>query len=188
MALLKKKAADSRFVVLSGRLPQGCADDTYARCMNALADRDCVLDATGEALRIGLTAKPFLIKPNLPELEALMGRELKTLRAIRDAAIALVEKGARHVIVSMGKYGAVYTDGARTLFAPALPVAVHSTVGAGDAMVGGVLMGLYRGEPMEDCLRDGVAAGAASVMTEGTQLINVADFKTLLPKTTLQAL
>lgn len=188
MALLAKWAAGSRFVVLSGRLPQGCADDTYARCMNALPDQACVLDATGEALRIGLTAKPFLVKPNLPELEGLMGQPLKTLRAIRDAALSLVNQGARHVIVSMGKYGAVYTDGTRTLFSPAMPVAVHSTVGAGDAMVGGVLMGLYRGEPMEDCVRYGVAAGAASVMTEGTQLINVADFETLLPKTTLQAL
>lgn len=188
MTLLKAETAESRFVVFSGRLPQGLQEDTYARCMAALPERDCVLDAAGEALRLGLAARPFLVKPNLPELEALMGQELKTLRAIRDAALTLVAQGARHVIVSMGKYGAVYTDGGRTLFAPALQVEAHSTVGAGDAMVGGVLMGLEHGEALEDCLRYGVAAGAASVMTVGTQLINVADFETLLPKVTLQAL
>ena len=82
----------------------------------------------------------------------------------------------------------VRTDGTHTLFAPALQVTAHSTVGAGDAMVGGLLMGLTRGDAMEDCLRCGVAAAAASVMTEGTQLINVADFEALLPKVTLQAL
>ncbi len=188
MALLTAEAKDSRFVVFSGRLPPGCGQDTYARCMQALPGKDCVLDAAGGALRQGLAAKPYLIKPNLPELEALMGRELKTLRSIRDAALEMVAKGARHVIVSMGKYGAIHTDGIRTLYSPALQVTVRSSVGAGDAMVGGLLMGLERSDTMDVSLRYGVAAGAASVMTEGTQLINVCDFEALLPKVTLQEL
>ena len=75
-----------------------------------------------------------MIKPNLPELEGLMGRELKTLRSIRDAAIQLIARGARNVIVSMGKYGAIYTDGKRTLFAPAVQVEACSTVGAGEGV------------------------------------------------------
>ncbi len=188
MALLCREAQGSSHVVFSGRLPLGCAEDTYRRLMAALPDTACVLDAAGDALRLGLKQRPFLIKPNLPELEALMGCELKTLRAIRDAALVLVSKGAKNVIVSMGKYGAVLTDGARTLFAPALSVAALSTVGAGDAMVGGVLMGLSRGEAMEDCFRNGVAAGAASVMTDGTQPIDILEFEALLPKVQLQVL
>ncbi len=184
--LLKTEAANSRYVVLSGRLPIGCAEDMYRRCMAALPGKDCVLDAAGDALMLGLAEKPYLIKPNLPELEGLMGRELKTLRAIRDAALELHSKGARHVIVSMGRYGAMFTDGQRTLFAPAIQVEARSTVGAGDAMVGGVLMGLEKGESLEASLRYGVAAGCASVMTDGTQLITVSDFAELLPKVTLQ--
>lgn len=188
MELLKAECAQSRYVVLSGRLPLGCEDDTYRRCMAAIPGKDCVLDATGNALVFGLAQKPFMVKPNLPELEAVMHRELKTLRAIRDAALWLIQQGAQNVIVSMGKYGAVYTNGKRTLFAPAIQVEARSTVGAGDAMVGGVLMGLSRGESLEDSLRYGVAAGGASVMTDGTQLITVSDFEALLPKATLQEL
>lgn len=188
MELLKAEAAESRYVVFSGRLPTGCADDTYQRCMTTVSGKDCILDAAGNALLMGLKEKPFLIKPNLPELEGLMKRELKTLRAIRDAAMVLIQYGAQNAIVSMGKYGAIFTDGRRTLFAPALQVEACSTVGAGDAMVGGVLMGLDRGETLEDSLRYGVAAGAASVMTDGTQLITVSDFEALLPKVTLQEL
>lgn len=188
LELLKTESADSRFVAFSGRLPLGCADDTYQKCMATVFGKDCVLDAAGNALLLGLKEKPFLIKPNLPELEGLMRHELKTLRSIRDAALVLVQYGARNVIVSMGKYGAIYTDGKRTLFAPALQVDVRSTVGAGDAMVGGVLMGLDKGETMEESLRLGVAAGAASVMTDGTQLITVSDFEALLPKVILQEL
>ena len=188
MDLLQTESAASRYVVLSGRLPLGCAEDTYRRCMQAVPGKNCVLDATGGALLLGLTEHPFLIKPNLPELEGIMTRELKTLRSIRDAALELIARGALNVIVSMGKYGAIFTDGSRTLFAPALPVEARSTVGAGDAMVGGVLMGLEKGESLEDSLRYGVAAGAASVMTDGTQLITVSDFEALLPRVTLQEL
>ena len=186
LELLKAKSEQSRYVVLSGRLPMGCEDDTYRRCMAALPGKNCVLDAAGNALLRGLEQKPFLIKPNLPELEGLMNRELKTLRSIRDAALQMIQSGAQHVIVSMGKYGAIYTDGHRTLFAPAIQVEVNSTVGAGDAMVGGVLMGLENDESLEDSLRYGVAAGCASVMTNGTQLIKVTDFEAILPKVTLQ--
>jgi len=188
LELLQTESVDSRFVVLSGRLPLGCADDTYQKCMATVQGKDCVLDTAGNALLLGLKEKPFLVKPNLPELEGLMKRELKTLRSIRDAALLLIQYGAQNVIVSMGKYGAIYTDGKRTLFAPSLQVTVHSTVGAGDAMVGGVLMGLDKGETMEESLRLGVAAGAASVMTDGTQLMNVSDFEALLPRVILQEL
>lgn len=188
LTLLQDKASESRFVVFSGRLPLGCSENTYQQCMAALPGKDCVLDAAGDTLLLGLPEKPYLVKPNLPELEGIMKRELKTLRAIRDAALHLFRQGAKHVIVSMGKYGAVFTDGQDTYFSPPLQVDVRSTVGAGDAMVGGVLMGLDRGETFRDSLRYGVAAGAASVMTEGTQLIQVADFEALLPKVTLQDL
>ena len=188
LQLLGSEAQGSRYVVLSGRLPEGCAPDAYRRCMQTVRGKDCVLDATGEALKLGLEERPFLIKPNLPELEALMKRDLKTLRAIRDAAVELVKAGAKNVIVSLGKYGALYTDGRSSLFAPALPVEARSTVGAGDAMVGGVLAGLERGATLVESLRYGVAAGCASVMTDGTQLINVSDFEALLPRVTLQEL
>ncbi|MBE5793611.1 MAG: 1-phosphofructokinase family hexose kinase, partial [Clostridiales bacterium] len=85
-----------------------------------------------------------------------------------------------------GKYGAMYTNGQKTLFAPALQVEARSTVGAGDAMIGGVLMGLDKGAPMEEAFRYGIAAGAASVMTDGTQLLRPDDFHALVPKVTVQ--
>ena len=186
--LLQEHANHSEYVVFSGRLPIGCQPDTYREGMRALLGKRCVLDATGETLRAGLAEAPYLIKPNLPEAEALLKRELKTLRSIRDAALELVGQGAQHVIISMGKFGAVYSDGHRSLFAPAVAVEACSTVGAGDALIGGVLFGLSRGEPVEEALRRGVAAGCASVMTDGTQLLTVKDFETILPKVTLQEL
>ena len=98
----------------------------------------------------------------------------------------LLKKGAQSVIVSMGKMGALFTDGKRTLYSPALTVKAMSTVGAGDAMVGGVLLGLEKGAPLAEAFRSGMAAGAASVMTEGTQPIRIADYQALIPKVAVQ--
>lgn len=184
--LLSCKAADSEYIVLSGRLPAGCSEDTYQRCMQAVREKKCVLDCAGESLLHGIKEKPYLIKPNLPEMEALMKKELRTLRSLRDAAMILVGYGAQNVVVSMGKYGAMLINDKTTLFAPALMVEARSTVGAGDSMVGGILAGLSRGATIQEAFRYGVAAGAASVMTEGTQLLYKHDFDLLLPKVTVQ--
>lgn len=186
LRLLKEKADESDYVVLSGRLPEGCPETAYQRCMKALEGKRCVLDCAGETLLHGIKEKPFLIKPNLPEIEAIMKKELRTLRGLRDAALFLIGYGAQNVIISMGKYGAMFVSQKDTFFAPALMVEARSTVGAGDAMIGGVLAGLARGESLADSFRYGVAAGAASVMTDGTQLLRRPDFEALLPKVTIQ--
>ena len=186
LQLLTSGAKQSDYVVLSGSVPVGCGEDIYLRCMQALPDGRCIVDAGGAMLTNCLPAKPFLIKPNLPELEGIMQSSLRTIRSIRDAALTLRRRGAEHVVVSMGRYGAIYVGADKTLFSPALQVEAKSPVGAGDAMIGGMLMGLDRGMGMEEAFRCGVAAGAASVMTEGTQLIEVADFERLLGKVTLQ--
>ena len=186
LTLLREKAGESEYVVLSGRLPEGCAEATYQRCLKTLEGKKCVLDCAGETLLHGVKERPFLIKPNLPEIEGIMKKELRTLRGLRDAALFLIEYGAQNVIISMGKYGAMLVSRTDTFFAPALMVEARSTVGAGDAMIGGVLAGLSRGESLAESFRCGVAAGAASVMTDGTQLLCRPDFEALLPKVTVK--
>lgn len=185
LKLVREKGSGS-YYVLTGSLPPGCPDETYREIIYALKDIPCILDAEGNKLLLGLAARPLLVKPNLSELEATLGTSLRTLRAIRDAAFVLMKKGAQSVIVSMGKMGALFTDGKHTLYSPALSVQVLSTVGAGDAMVAGVLYGLSKGETLAEAFRSGMAAGAASVMTEGTQPISLQDFQALLPKVAVQ--
>ena len=184
--LVREKAAGSGYVVLTGSIPPGCPEGTYRRLMQAMEGKDCILDAGGRELELGAEARPFLIKPNLAELQASLGLELRTLRAIRDAALIYLRKGVKNVVVSMGSMGAMYVGQDKTLFAPALRVDARSTVGAGDAMVGGLLRGLEAEGDMARAFRYGVAAGAASVMTEGTQLIVPEDFNTLLGQVKVQ--
>ncbi|MBQ6400066.1 MAG: 1-phosphofructokinase [Clostridia bacterium] len=185
--LAKEKTAGSDMVVLTGSLPPGCPEGTYRDLMQALEGKKCILDTEGKELELGArAAKPFLIKPNLREMERTLGMELRTLRSIRDAAFLFLRLGVEHAVVSMGAMGAMYVSGRETLFAPALRVETKSTVGAGDAMIGGMLLGYHREGNMAKAFRYGIAAGAASVMTEGTQLIIPSDFEKLLAQVRVQ--
>ena len=174
-------------MVFTGSLPPGCPADFYKTLMEATEGKcKCVLDAEGEKLTEGMKAKPFLIKPNQYELELRVGRELKTVEEIKEAALECVAEGIAIVAVSMGGDGAFITDGKTSLFAPIIPVKVRSTVGAGDCMVTGFLHGLALGEDLYGIFRRGVAAGTAQVTTEGTQLIDAALYEEMLEKVVIE--
>ena len=185
--LAEQATAESDMIVLTGSLPPGCPEGTYRDLMTALKGKKCILDTEGKELELAAKgAHPFLIKPNLREMEATLGIELRTMRAIRDAALLFIKLGVQHSVVSMGAIGAMYISADKTLFAPALRVETKSTVGAGDAMIGGMLLGYEIEKDMAKAFRYGIAAGAASVMTEGTQLIVRSDFETLLDQVKVQ--
>ena len=165
--IAEEYTADSDIIVLTGSLPPGCPEGTYRDLMTALEGKKCILDTEGKELELAAKgAHPFLIKPNLREMEATLGIELRTMRAIRDASLLFLRLGVKHSVVSMGAMGAMYIAEDKTLFAPALRVETKSTVGAGDAMIGGMLLGYEIEKDMAKAFRYGIAAGAASVMTE----------------------
>ncbi len=186
--LAREKAQGSDAVALTGSLPPGCPAGTYRELGRTMAGTRCLLDVGGAELVLGVEAHPFLVKPNHHELAAALRTELRTREDIRRGAQALHEAGAEHVVVSMGRDGAMYVGSEGAYYAPEVPVSVRSTVGAGDALVGGLLYGLTQYGTMREAFRCGVAAGTASVMTEGTQLIVPEDFHRLLGRVRIEEL
>lgn len=186
-SMAKERSSESDMVVITGSLPPGCPEGTYRDLLKVLEGKRCILDTEGKELELAAKgACPFLIKPNLKELEATLGIELRTMRTIRDAALLFIRLGVEHAVVSMGEMGAMYVSSDKTLFAPALRVEIKSTVGAGDAMIGGMLLGYDKEKDMARAFRYGIAAGAASVMTAGTQPIVREDFDRLLDMVKIQ--
>ena len=166
--LADRKAGD--WVVLAGSLPAGLPADTYAQLLAPLAARGvrAVVDAEGEVLLHALTARPFLVKPNRPELEGLVGRSLRSRQDILAAARVLQRKGASNVLVSLGKEGAMLlTENGEDWFCPAPEGEMRNSVGAGDSMVAGFLAGWLTTGRWEDALRLGVAAGSATAFSSG---------------------
>ena len=98
-----------------------------------------------------------------------MGRELLTETEQIAAARELIGRGcARYIVVSLGAQGALLVTADSAHRFPAVPVPTGSGVGAGDAMVAGIVVGLTRGWPLTKAVRLGSAAGAAKLLTPGT--------------------
>lgn len=169
-------------VFLSGSLPEGCEPSFYAELISALKAKGarCVLDADGEALALGIEAKPFFIKPNRDELQSLYNAENMDIQGIARLAQKIVQRGIPYVMVSLGIEGALLVSGTQAYYAAAPEVEVKSTVGAGDSMLAASAL-LLEGD-METALMSGVAAAAASIMKEGTQLMKFDDYSSLLEK------
>ena len=66
-----------------------------------------VLDADAEALAVGLTGRPHLVKSNHHEAERLLGRSLGTDAALLKAAEELRKGGASTAVITAGRRGAV---------------------------------------------------------------------------------
>lgn len=161
------------YVVASGSLPDGCPPDIYVHMAELSAARGTrfVLDSSGEGLRTTLErARVFLVKPSIGELEQFAGRRLgedDVHRVARD----LVARGAAELVaVTMGAGGALLASAEGVLRLPAIHVSQRSAVGAGDSFLGAMVWALSEGWPVVDAFRFGVAAGAAAVMTPGTEL------------------
>lgn len=170
-------------VVASGSLPRGVPEDYYASFANAVESSQArfILDTSGSALQKTLECDSpvFLVKPSLNELQKLAGYKLDEHTA-RDYAGKLVSSGyAEHVAVSMGSHGAFLASPNNLLRLPAHLVKVQSAVGAGDSFLGGLVYYLSRGYPLNTAFRFGVAAGAAAVMTPGSQLCRRVDVESL---------
>jgi 1-phosphofructokinase len=179
LAFIKKEQPE--WLVLSGSRPQGIAADIYARILEQSAGYT-ILDTEGEALRLGLSCvkKPFLIKPNLYELENAFNVHLPTHRDISEFCNGLLGGGLVYVCVSMGKDGALLIGAEGTFFAEAPDIPVRGTQGAGDSMVAGFLWGLAQNLGAGELLRCAVAAASASVVREGTLLCEGEGFTKML--------
>lgn len=169
LSIIKEKSATSSVTVLSGSLPKGIEASFYADMVKAVSPNSLkIVDAKGDRLFHALDCGVDLIKPNLEELENTIGRRIADKEDMLDACYELIDRGAKYVLLSLGKQGAVITDGSKSFYCKSLNVAMNSTVGAGDGMVAAVAIRLAEGAPLSEILRAGVAAGTATVMTTGT--------------------
>lgn len=166
--MVRMLSAKSSVTVISGGLPRGVEPSYYGKLSGAVAKTSLkIIDASGERLFSAIKEGADLVKPNLEELENTLGRRITDKTDMLTGCYELLDRGAKRVLLSLGKQGAVITDGTQNYYCKSVNVAVNSTVGAGDSMVAAVAMQLERNEPLSEILRASVAAGTARVMTTG---------------------
>jgi 1-phosphofructokinase len=164
-ALLEKlvqMAPDFDAVVVAGSLPRGVSPQWFQHLLAQLKHLGLkvALDTSGEALRAGLQAGPWLVKPNTEELAEALGNAA-------DAVSQLHQLGVEHVVVSDGAAGVNWYRPGAALHATPPKVTVASTVGAGDSLLAGMLHGLLSGDTPEQTLRRATAIAAMAVTQIG---------------------
>jgi 6-phosphofructokinase 2 len=195
LADLPPLLGDDSLVVLSGSEPCGTTESYYPRLCEALSGkaRRLLIDTSGKALaRLAfgnLKHRPFVLRMDQGEAEALAGHALPTRGGTLDFARALAAKAVADVlIIARGAEGSVMWTEDQGWFANAAKVKVVSRVGAGDSFMGGFALALARGLAIEQALAHGAAAASAAVMTPGTQLCRLEDFERLLKETNVSRL
>ncbi|HEY9643579.1 MAG TPA: 1-phosphofructokinase [Coleofasciculaceae cyanobacterium] len=158
--------------ILSGSVPAGLSPTIYKELTQRLKaqGKTVVLDASGDSFRQALAANPDAIKPNLDELQELVGRSLSHASEIVEAARTLLAQGIHCVVVSMGAEGAIFVEAETAVWARPPQMKVVSTVGAGDAMVSGLVTGKLRGLSLHDCARLATAFSMGALSQLGPRL------------------
>jgi 1-phosphofructokinase len=176
-------ADENQLFILAGSIPQGLDQDIYLKIIEILKQKNAfiVLDTYGKPFSKALEGQPDLIKPNIEELEAYLGIKLTTKEEIIDAVKEhLIEKGIAYVAVSLGAEGALLISKDQSLYASGMDVHVKSTVGAGDAMVAGLVYGFDKSLELKEILKYGSASATANVMTEGSKTGEIEQIESLL--------
>lgn len=155
-------------VVVAGSLPPGLDTDAIDRLAEA-GPWDTVVDVDGPLLA-ELDAEYALCKPNAPELEAATGLSVTDVDSAIEAAQALRKQGFDRVVASLGADGAVLVSEDGVVHEPAVDCEVVDTVGAGDALLSGVLAAMDAGADEATALHTGVVAASAAVSTPGTNI------------------
>lgn len=170
-AQITKRLKAGDIIILSGSLPRGIPAGLYAEWCRYFRELGALvyLDVDGEALREGIQAAPYLIKPNDNELSQLLGKPVNTTEDFVQAGLSLMKTGIEEVVISLGAKGALFMNQHGCYLADALKVPVRSTVGAGDSMVAAMAYSKEKGLDNEQRIHLAIAMGAASVMCDGTQ-------------------
>jgi 1-phosphofructokinase family hexose kinase len=179
---VESSAMPGDYWAFCGSLPPGIPPDYYAQLIRAVQSQGAkaCLDASQEAFRLGITAKPFLVKPNREEAEGLTGFPIRSEADCRNAAKLFLAEGIQYVALSLGAEGLFFCSAQESILVKPPIVVFRSPVGPGDALLGGLIYALNRGLPFPDIARWGVACGTTAVSLAGTNFGAISDVLALL--------
>ena len=170
------------YLVVSGGFTPGADPDVLCAEIGKLAEKigaRLILDIS-MAMRHAPLRGTYLMKPSIHELSVMLGCAIESVAETIAAARSLIAGGRTEVVVvSLGAEGALLVTDALAEHFEALEVPAKSAVGAGDSMVGAIVLALEQGWSLTDAVRYGVAAGTATIMTPGTELCYRSDVERL---------
>jgi 1-phosphofructokinase family hexose kinase len=156
--------------ILAGSTPPGVQPSLVAEIVHHIQSvgAHAVVDMEGACLKEACSAGAFLVKPNAFEAAGLTKMDVTSIPSAARSLGPIHQLGAQRVVISLGKAGAVYSDDRHTWWAIPPAIEEHNPIGAGDAMLAGLIKGIIQRLPGDEILRLGVACGAAAASLDGT--------------------
>lgn len=164
-----RKLSENDILILAGSIPPSLPEDFYEQILKHLQGKNIkvIVDARNNLLLNVLKYKPFLIKPNHLEISEIFNVELKETKDLIFYGNKLKEMGAKNVLISLGKDGAILLTEKNEIFKSNIPKGeLKNSVGAGDSMVGGFIAGYLKNECFEEALKLGAATGSATAYSD----------------------
>jgi len=175
-----REVPSETYVVIAGSMPKGMSPTFFAQLITTLKEKNVrvILDSDEEVLAQGLSAGPFLIKPNIHEFGRLINKSIRDMEDIFEEAKPYLSM-VKYIVVSAGARGVVGVskEGGYHVIPP--KVKVRSSFGAGDSCVAGMVFVLHNGGSFEESLVLGVACGTASVLEPGNMLCTKENIDTI---------
>ena len=174
--------------VLAGSLPMGVHPGIYRQLITIInaGGAKTILDASGQPLMMGCQAKPFLVKPNIYEAANLTSMPANTPEQVLEIASSIHGMGVENVIISSGRKKSLLSDGEGRWFGSPPPIDEINSIGAGDAMVAGIVWRLEKGDSIENAFPWGIACGAAAASQPGTGMASRSQIEQLVQKTIVE--
>ncbi|MFX1396628.1 MAG: 1-phosphofructokinase family hexose kinase [Promethearchaeota archaeon] len=144
------------FVILSGSLPGEVPVNVYQSLIKQAKNIGAfsILDSSGEAMKRGLIAQPYIIKSNLVEIAEILENPglrvlnfkdlMKDINIISKSGNRLLDENIKIILITLGEYGALMITKERVLYGNISIDNVLDTVGSGDAFLGGFIASYYR--------------------------------------------
>ena len=165
-----EKLKDEDILVLCGSIPKSLSNTLYQDIISMVAKKNVkvIVDATSNLLLNTLKYNPFLIKPNIHELEEIFDTKIDCIDSTIFYATKLKDMGAENVLISMGKDGALLIDSKGKIYLSNAPYGdVVNTVGSGDSMVAGFISGYLKTKDYKEALKLGASCGSATAFSSG---------------------
>lgn len=175
---------DANIIVASGSVPKNIPSNFYRELIDVANSKGkkFLLDTSGELLREGIKGKPYFIKPNKDEIEALTGRKINTIDDVISEIKRFQEDGIKFVAISLGADGSVVGYNGK-LYKVSIPkVKAVNPVGSGDSYVAGVAVGIQRGYEIEHILKFASACGTANAMEKESGFVTESVVNELIDK------
>ena len=175
-------AVDTGFVCLSGSLPPNSPLEAFTSLVSDLvaAGKQVWVDTSGAPLTAVARVRGTAIKINNEEAAVLAGQPVHSVEDAVAAARKINPVTGGCVLITIGAWGAVLTDGRETWHAMPPTVTIKSGVGSGDSFLAGLLAALVRGNSLSSALAQATAAGTANALSIGGGLFTRAEFDSIL--------